>query len=138
MNPLKINHFAVVICALLGVILSAGWYGVFSEKWMALNQITLDMVKEASRGVKYLAAFISSLMGSYILAWLFIRIHIKSGMDGLFTGFIIGFGLVFMSLMINNLFELRPYALSWINGGIIIIWLSITGWILGTWKTYAA
>ena len=136
MKELKINHVAVIICAILGIGLSAGWYGLFAEKWMTLNQLTLEMIEAASGPKKYIAAFISSLMGSYIVAWLFVRMHIKSGWDGMITGLVVGFGLVFMNIMINDLFELRPYALSWIHGGVIMLWLSISGFILGAWKKY--
>ena len=133
MNNLKINHLAVVVCTILSMLIPMGWYGIFADQWMSMNSLTEAMIKENESTSMYISALISGLIASYVLAWLWKRMNIQTVQDGLITAVVIGFGLVFLTAMVHNMFELRPYGLSWINGGQNLVWIVIAGAILGGW-----
>ena len=130
---LRINHFAVAVCTFLSLVVPLIWYDFFEEQWMSMNQLTEEFVRANQTRSMYLSGLISGLVGSYVLAWLWQKMHIQTAREGLVTGLVVGFGLVFLSGMVENLFSFRPYALSWIDGGKSIIWITISGVILGSW-----
>ncbi len=133
MEQQKINHLAVVVCTVLSMLVPVIWYSIFADQWMQLNGLSEEFVHEHESTSMYIAALISGLIGSYLLAWLWQRMQIQSAKDGFLAGLAIGFGLLFLTGMIDNLFSHRAYALSWIDGGKSIIWTTVAGTVLGAW-----
>lgn len=133
MQNLKINHLAVIVCTVLNMLIPMGWYRAFADQWMSMNNLTEEVIKQNESSSMYISALISGLIASYVLAWLWKRMNIATVQDGLITALVIGFGLVFLTSMVHNMFESRPYGLSWINGGQNLIWILISGAILGGW-----
>ncbi|GJM34161.1 MAG: hypothetical protein DHS20C18_31620 [Saprospiraceae bacterium] len=137
MRALKINHLAVFVIVVLGQLIPMGWYGLFAQKWMSLNKLTMDTIEANQSATPYIVSIIASVILAYILAWLFVRMKIESPMDGLVTGLAIGFGFTFMPTMVHNFFSFRPYELTWIDGGANLIIYAVAGLILGSWRKYA-
>ncbi len=133
---LKINHLAVIVCTILSMVIPVAWYSLFADQWMNLNGFSLEFVEENSSPKLYISALLSGLIGSYVLAWLWQKMSISSIVDGVIAALAIGFGLLFLTGMVHNMFEYRPYGLSWINGGGTMLWMVVSGIILATWRKY--
>ncbi len=131
MEKLQLNHYAVWLAIILQFILGFLWYGpFFGEKWVQM--VNLDLTIQAGFGV-WITNIISSLAAMYMLAWLFIKIEIRTPLRGLFTGFLIAVSFIFLSSLTNNLFAQMPYGLAWITGGFSMVGFSIAGVIFGIW-----
>lgn len=137
MKSLKINYLAILACVVLAQVIPAIWYTVFSDQWMAANKLTMEFVEQNVSSTPYLVSLVHSLLFSLVLAWLFRRMKVESGIDGLQIGLAIGFAFVLMEHMTVNAFSYRPYYLSWIDGGCTAIVIPICGFILGAWRKYA-
>ncbi|HMO40379.1 MAG TPA: DUF1761 domain-containing protein [Saprospiraceae bacterium] len=136
MKSLKINHLAVFTIIVIAQIIPALWYGLFTDSWMKLNNFTMDFITENQSSTPYIASVIGSLIITYTMAHLFTKMNITTGVQGLLTGALIGFAFTHVPNIVTSQFEFRPYALSWINGGVNIIIYAIAGFILGAWKKY--
>ena len=84
----------------------------------------------------YISSVIYSAGLALVLAWIFRRMNVQSAMDGLKTGLYMGITLSLFYNIMMNLFSMRPYPLSWIDGGAGIIMFAISGLILGGWRKY--
>lgn len=135
MQKLKLNHYAIWLAITLQFVLGFLWYGpFFGEKWMHMVGLDLTAIEANPPGIAiWLTNIISSVSAMYMLAWLFVKIEIRDGLKGLFTGFLIALTFVFLSSITNNLFAHFPYGLAWITGGFSMVGFSIAGFIFGTW-----
>ncbi len=136
MKQLKINHLAVLIIVVIAQVIPALWYGLFADTWMKLNNLTMDFITENQSSTPYIASIIGSVIITYTMAHLFTKMNITTGVQGLLTGALIGFAFTHIPNVVTSQFEFRPYALSWINGGVNIIIYAIAGFILGAWKKH--
>ena len=132
MKELKINHAAVWVIVVLGQVIPALWYGIFAEQWMALNGFTEEEAM-ANGYSPYIVSIITSIAFGYMLSWVFVRMNVNTWMDGLKTGLIMGFPIAILGTMTMYMFSIRPYALTWIDGGgNLVVWV-VSGIILGGW-----
>jgi hypothetical protein len=136
MRKQSVNLWAVVVCVVLSQILQALWYSTFSESWMSLNGFTIEQVKVANTPIPYLLSIVSSSLSSYTIAWIFTRIPVKSLPSGFFTGGLFGFVFVMSEVVVKNMFSLRPFLLSVMDGGVSVIVYAVVGAVLGAWRTY--
>lgn len=81
----------------------------------------------------WITNLISSVIPLYVLAWLFAKLDIRSGIYGAGIGLLITFSFDFLSRMTSNMFAQAPYELAWITGGYDMVLLTISGFILGSW-----
>jgi hypothetical protein len=135
MNNLKINHLAVWICIVLMHAFGFLWYGpLFGETWMALvniDQATMEQGStEASLWILNSVAIIAPI---YLMAWLFTKMNVTSGVQGAGIAFLVIFCFHHLPVMNANMFAGFPYGLAWITGGYVLAWLTVSGFILGTW-----
>jgi hypothetical protein len=135
MKTLKINYLAVLVILILGQLIPMGWYSAFQKPWMKYNNLTIEMGNNGGM-TPYIASIIYAGSLAWVLAWIFKRMNIQSAMDGLKTGFLMGVPMMLFYSMMQNLFAMRPYPLSWIDGGYGIILFSVSGLILGGWRKY--
>lgn len=70
----------------------------------------------------------------YLLARLFTKMSVTSGLQGALIAFLIVFCFHHLPLMNANMFAGEPYGLAWITGGYSLTWLTVSGFILGAWK----
>lgn len=134
-TSLKINHFAVWACVVLSFIIGFIWYGsLFGDAWMGMIGLDRATIEANPPGIGvWITNLISSLIPIYVLAWLFTKLDVRSGIRGAALGFLIAFSFNFLSRMTSDMFAQAPYALSWITGGYDMVLLTISGFILGTW-----
>ena len=135
MESLKINHAAVWVGVVVLFALGFIWYDLlFGEQWVEF--VGLDMAELEANPPGYglwISNLISSALGMYLLAWLFVGLNITSGAKGAIVGFLIAFVFIFLTTMINNMYAQSPYGLAWILGGYSMVGFTINGFILGAW-----
>ena len=135
MNHLKINHLAVWVCLILLHVLGFLWYGpVFGEKWMAMVELDqASMESDSMEAGLWITNFIATLAPLYLLAWLFTKLDVMSGLRGAVIAFLIAFCFHHLPLMSGNMFAGEHYGLAWITGGFSIVGWTLSGFILGAW-----
>ena len=135
MNNLKINHLAVLVAVVLMHALGFLWYGpLFGEKWMAL--VGLDQASMESDSMNpgiWILNTVAIVAPIYLLAWLFTKLDVTSGIRGAGIAFLISFCFHHLALMNTNMFAGEPYVLAWITGGYVLTGMTISGFILGAW-----
>jgi len=139
MNNLKINHLAVLVCVVIMHALGFLWYGqLFKDQWMKLVGIDEAAIQAnpPSNSV-WVLNFIAVVAPLYMLAWLFTKLNVISGLRGASIAFLITFCFHHLSVMNNNMFAGAPYGLAWIVGGYSLVAMTISGFILGTWTKRA-
>lgn len=137
-QKLKINHLAVWVCVILLFVLGFLWYGpLFGDQWMDMVGLVKAEVEADPPGAGiWISNAISTIIPMYVLAWLFIKLKVTNGLNGLLYGLIISFSFVFLSKLTSDMFAQNPYGLSWITGGYDMVALSLSGLILGAWRKY--
>ena len=131
---MKTISLALLACGVANALLGMGWFGIFADKWMAGHGITQEMVDGMEYpGVAYGLSFAVALVTAWILNWLFQRMRVQDWLDGAKTGALIGtFGL--MGTLVGNMFALKSWDLSLVDGGFILLQFAVFGAILGGWQ----
>lgn len=132
----NINHAAVWASAILLTVLGFVWYGpLFGEPWMAMVDLDMATVEANPPGTEiWITNIIATIVPLYVLAWLFIKLNVKTALDGLKYALIITFSFHFLSVMTSNLFAMQDYWLTWITGGYSLVASAISGLIIGGWQ----
>ena len=140
MKKLTINHLAVWVCIVLAHILGFLWYGVlFQEQWMELAGLTMEEIEANPAGASHwISNFIATVAPIYLLAWLYSKLEVRSGIKGAVIALLITFTFAHLTMMTTGLFEGEPYGLAWINGGQSMLAMAVSGFILGAWKKYVS
>lgn len=119
----------VLVAAIAAFVFGAIWYMSFAKPWMAATGITKDHQKNAGNG-PYIWAFV----GAVLTAGMMCHIFAESGVEGIGSGIIGGFGIgLFIAApwLINNCaFERLPASLMFINGGYAVGGSTVIGLIL--------
>ena len=132
---MKINHLAVFACALVNLALGALWYSpaMFYRIWQRENNLTDEQLKQSRFLPRMLIAFLLSLVMSYNLAF-FLGGPDTTASWGATAGLLTGLGWAAMIFTVVALFELRSVRYILINGGFIVTYFTLIGFILGVWR----
>lgn len=132
---IQINHWAVIVCGITNLALGALWYSplLFYKAWKKENNLTDEQLKNINPVKVYGITLLLSVMISYNMA--FFLDDGKTDMAwGTTAGFLAGFGFSALIFAIIGLFEQRSWKYIFINSGYIIVYFTLIGFILGTWK----
>jgi hypothetical protein len=132
---LKINHFAVWLCIVLQHGIGFLWYGpLFGEKWLTLVKLDLaTMQSDSANPSLWILNSLSIIAPIYLMAWLFTKLDVKTGLYGATIAFMISFCFHHLSVMNANMFAGAPYGLAGITAGYSVVSLTIAGFVLGSW-----
>lgn len=135
MENLVINHWAVFVCALFNLVLGAIWYSptFFYHAWKSENNLTDDDIKRSNPIRTHGISFVLALMMSYNLAF-FLGDDKTDWLWGLIIGLLTGFGWAAAIFTAIALFEQKSWRYIFINGGYIIVYFSVIGFLLGIWR----
>ena len=103
---------------------------------MALNGFSADKMKAGPSPVPYIVSILSSAFTAYTLAWVFIKIPVRSLLSGFLTGLLFGVVFVLFETIVKDMFSMRPLLLSLINGGASVVVYAMMGAVLGVWRKY--
>jgi len=128
-----VNIWAVLVAAVSAFLLGGLWYSplLFARKWMAAAGLTQAQAQAGGPALKFGLAFVLSLIAAFVFA-LFLGPHPSLNL-GLGAGFSAGLFRVTASLGINYIFERKPLALFFINGGYHTLQFTFYGLVLGLW-----
>ncbi len=135
MENLYINHIAVFVCALANLALGGLWYSpvLFYKGWLAETKLSEEQIAKSNPAKTYGLAFLFAWLISYNLAF-FLGDAQTDAAWGATAGFLAGFGFCGLIFAIIALFEQRSWKYILINGGFITVYLTLIGFILGTWR----
>jgi hypothetical protein len=135
MENLYINHWAVWTAAVSNLLVGALWYSpaLFFNAWKQACGLDDEDFKGINMGKMYAITFLLALVMSYNMAF-FLGDEATTWQWGLAAGFLTGFGWAAMIFAVIALFEQRTWKYIFINGGYIVVYFSLIGFILGLWR----
>lgn len=135
MDNMIINHWAVLVCAVVSLLVGALWYSplLFFRAWKRENNLSEEQLQRFKPGKVYTITFFLALLISYNLAF-FLGDDKTNWSWGLTAGFLAGFGWAATMFAIIALFEQKTWKYILINAGYIVVYFSIIGFILGAWR----
>lgn len=138
MKNLKINHAAVWIGAVIGQFMYPIWYSeVFLGKsWMELNKFTLADFENVSMVPGLILSIVNLVVFGYVIAWIFTKLNVQTALEGLKYASIFWFGILFLEVATQNQFTLRPFELTLIDQGIVLLRYEVFGILLGAWTKF--
>jgi hypothetical protein len=134
MDMSTINWLAVLVAGISAFVLGGIWYSpaLFGKAWMTENKMTVDDVKKGNAAKIYGWAFILSLVMAVNLAMFLASPEIDLTMSivyGALTGL-----WIFCGVAIIALFEHKTARYIFINGGYMLVALTLMGAIIGVWR----
>jgi hypothetical protein len=134
MHHLHLNHWAILVSALILWLLGAAWYSpaLFAKPWMAALGI-----QKGSNTKGLATGMISSFIGDLLLSLVLAHIVLWSGADsfawGAFIGFLAWLGFIAAPAFPQGIYEGRPFKLFAINSGYWLVGLLLSGALLAVW-----
>lgn len=137
MKTLKINHAAVFTIVLIQQVIGGMWYSpvLFAGPWIQLTGKTMADFENATF-TPYVVSIVASIITTYIMAYLFKKLHVDNFLKGLFYALLLWLAFLFVEMMTFNSFEMRPVGLTLINSGKSFLTFIVSGFILGMWKKF--
>lgn len=131
-----INYFAVIVCTLFSVALGFFWYTPlgFGKAWMKATGIKDEDVDQKDAMKAHLVSLIGSFITVLVMAVLMNLMAITGWRYGMYLGMALGIGVLGAAMIPNNMYEQRPFSLSIINVSYRVVYLMITGIVLGVWQ----
>ncbi len=135
MGDMIINHLAVLVCAVFHMILGALWYSpaMFYQAWKRENNLTDEQLNSGNPAVIYGVSFLLAYLMSYNLAF-FLGDAATDATWGATAGFLAGFGWAAAIFASIALFERKSWRYILINGGFIVVYFTVIGFVLGAWR----
>jgi len=129
-----VNWLAVLVAGISAFIIGGIWYSpaLFGKMWMKENDITIEQIQKSNKGKVYGLAFLFTMIIAVNLAMFLNAPDIHLSM-GLLYGFLTGVW-IFCGIAIVGLFEQKTGRYIFINGGYMLVALSLMGAIIGIWK----
>ncbi len=129
-----INILAVVVSAVAAMVAGFIWYSppLFEKAWLEEIGRTREQL-EGDSPLKYLVAFVGSLLMAYILARLLDIVGGPSLELGVLLAVVVWIAFVAATSAVNFAFASRPVRLWLIENGSHLLALLVMGVILGVW-----
>ncbi|MEQ9405559.1 MAG: DUF1761 domain-containing protein [Cyclobacteriaceae bacterium] len=135
MEDLYINHWAVLVAALSNLLVGAIWYSpaLFYKAWKAENKLSDEDIAKSNPGKLYTISTVLSLIICYNMA-AFLGDSKTDWVWGTTAGFLAGFGWAALIFAIIALYEQKSIRYILINGGYIVVYFTLIGFIIGAWR----
>jgi hypothetical protein len=109
---------AILAAGAAGWIFGAVWYTALGKVWQRAQGLDPDACKDKKMPMApMLVSFLVALVMSAVLYQLLTNLGVLGVGPAALTGFTIGAGFLFTSILVNNLFQGRGFALTVIDGG---------------------
>jgi hypothetical protein len=136
---MKTNYPAVVVCAFVYWMVGGLWYGLlFGQRWMALENMTIEQGKSMSSALPYVITFVLDLLIALALAQLCIWRNANTAGRGAAIGLLLWIGFIGPITYTTYMYEMRPKELFAINEFYPLAGLIVMGTILGAWTKKSA
>lgn len=134
---MDVNWIAILVCGIVSMVVGSIWYGpIFGKTWQKHFHFTKE---EQEKGVKdmpktYAQMFVGSLITTFVLAVVISMAPQPSVIAGMTGAFWLWVGFIVAVKYSEVLFEKKPLQVFFIESGYYLIFLTIAGAILGSWK----
>lgn len=127
-----VNYLGVLVASVAAMAFGAVWYGVLAHPWMDAAGLSDAQIKARDRGM---APYVVSALAKFVMAFCLAKIlRVLDGVsvgNGIAGALFIFLGFVATTLSVNHRFQLKPWALTLIDGGYWLIVLILMGIIIG-------
>ena len=129
-----VNWLAVLVAGISAFVLGGVWYSpaLFGKAWMKENNLSVEDVQKGNKAKIFGWSFILSLVMAANLG-MFISTPDMNLSQGLMYGALTGVW-IFCGIAIVGLFEHKSARYIFINGGYMIVALTLMGAIIGIWR----
>jgi hypothetical protein len=134
----NINFLALIVAAIASFGLGAIWYSpiLFSKAWQKGVGLSDDTIKNANLALIFGSSFLLIFLMDFGLA---IILQGHAGRDinwrsGFLYGVLLGVFFIATSIGINILYQRKSFKLWAIDAGYQVLYLGISGAILGAWR----
>lgn len=132
----EVNIVAVIVAALAGVAIGAGWFGPwFGKQWMHLVGLTKESMKNMKMKPQVAMAlgFIVTLFTAYVFAHVLRAFNFYSLEEGLTGALWVWIGFFVPVTFGSHIWEGKPIKLFFITGGYFLVQLLAMAAILTLW-----
>jgi hypothetical protein len=134
----NINFFALFVAAITSFAIGAVWYSpvLFSKIWQKSVGLSDEALGKVNMALIFGTSFFLILMMNFGLA-IILQGHASrdiSMISGALYGFLIGLFFISTSIGINMLYQRKPFVLWLIDAGYQMLYLTVSGAILGGWR----
>ncbi|MBI2130778.1 DUF1761 domain-containing protein [Candidatus Woesearchaeota archaeon] len=138
-QAVEINYLAVLVAAIVNMVIGALWYSpvLFGNLWAKLSGMdkkSTGKPKQKGMAKLYLAAFVSTLVMSFVLAHFIAYTESTTVSDGMQAGFWLWLGFIATVSIGGVLWENKPMKLWFLNNAYNLFSLLVTGSILAVWQ----
>jgi hypothetical protein len=135
------NYLAIVIAAVAAWLAGAVWYNIVAKPWVAAQGKTMDQFKaevDARKGsihawLPFALAFVAELVMAYVLAGTVGHVGRVTIRTAVISGLFIWAGFMLTTMLVNNAFAGRKYALTAIDADhwllVVIVMGVVIGWM---------
>ena len=136
-----INYLAVIIAAVIAWVAGAVWYGLLAHPWVTAHGKTMEQFKAEQAAHKgsvhpwlpFALAFLAELVMAYVLAGMVGHLGRVTIRSAVISGLFVWAGFMLTTMLVNNAFAGRRYALTAIDAGhwllVVIVMGVVIGWI---------
>lgn len=129
-----VNYVAVLVAAVVAMVIGYVWYGpLFGKTWGELTGVKPENVKKEDMPKMYLFGYLLAALSALILAKFVSWAGATNWMDGALVGIYAAIGFNFTAAAMNNMYEMRPMSLTWLNVGYYLVNFAVMGAILASW-----
>jgi len=109
---------AILAAGVAGWVFGAIWYTALGKVWQRAQGLNPDDCKDKKMPLLPLvAAFVAALVMSAVLYQLLTNLGVLGVWPSMVAGFTVGIGFVLTTILVNNMFHQRSFALTVIDGG---------------------
>jgi hypothetical protein len=134
----NINFLALLVSAVISFGIGAAWYSplLFSKTWQKEVGLSDEKIRTGNMAVIFGSSFLLMLIMNFGLA---VILQGHAGRDisagsGFLYGLLIGIFFVSTSIGINMLYQRKSFKLWAIDAGYQVLYLAVSGAILGAWR----
>lgn len=131
-----VNFLALLVATIASMAMGAAWYGVLAKPWMAAAGLTEADLKGSSGEpgggpIPYVVAGVSKFVMAFCLAKLLAVLDALSAGNAIAAALFLWIGFVATTLSVNHRFQMRPWSLTFIDGGYWLAVLIVQGVVIG-------
>jgi hypothetical protein len=109
---------AILAAGVAGWVFGAIWYGVLGKPYQRALGLNPDDCKDKKMPLlPMVAAFVAALVMSAVLYQLLTNLGVLGVWPSVVAGFTVGVGFVLTTVLVNNMFQQKSFALTVIDGG---------------------
>jgi Protein of unknown function (DUF1761) len=134
-----INYLAILVAAIAGWLAGAAYYMALGKHWVAAQRSSMDAFKARQGALKgtsaawlpFALAFLANLVMAWVLAGMVGHLGAVTVRSAVISALFAWGGFVITTILVNNAFSGRRYALTAIDAGHWLAVLVLMGCVIG-------